>query len=1075
MTRNTKGSKSVLAAQDAILAPAKGRARSRKLSASDESESMVHKTRIKKSDGDSTLRSETGISSDHFTRDGFIERMEALRLHFAIMNRDLVVQYISQAALARLPGFAGYQGVNLGKHPSSKPEMVERFNRTFETGTHQQFKNFVPNDPALPKSLDLNILPMGEEIGVFFSDGDTAYEGAKPSPLVEERFLKLSDFMSTALLIVNQEFKITYWNKRAEEITGLKHFETLGQRACDIFPEIPMETVEQLRTALRDSLPFWVPRFSYTDARISGVYGLRAFPIEGELAILIVDKTSHVEAEERLRAGEERFRTLSENLSLALILVDSDRSVTYFNRMCETILHPFSTDSVIGMDLLNILPIHEEALNELLGAAESTDQEVRRRIDSIGERKGRIFDLRAFPVGDEVGLIIEDVTLRVTQAAELDRSNRILLDLYNNAPCGYLSVLPNNTIEQMNYRMAEWLGSDSQDRFAGENISQVLSATSYDYFESVIRTSGLESPITNVELEFIKDSGEILIGLVNALPIFDPILKHWYWRWTVVDVTELRAAQHQIEDSRLFTQLFNELGEAVLISDNTGRIIRANKAAERILGLSIDELTKLQHDSDIWRTVLDDGTPVPIQNLPAVRVLREKQPVTNLEIGVMRPDGSLTWILESAAPLYDLQGEVTGVIVTFPEVTGTVTQRHALKELNDTLAIERDRANESNRLKSSFLANMSHEIRTPMTAILGFSDILSSELVDKVSDQHQSFLRSINISGKRLLSLINDILDLSKIEAGRLELQAENVDLMIEIESTMMPLKFIAKQKGLELILARAQEKLFIRADRQRIGQVIMNIVSNAIKFTRSGSVTVRLSRNDHDQALIEVIDTGIGIHPDFLPYLFEEFRQEHSGQTREFGGTGLGLAISNRLVTMMGGSISVDSKTGEGSTFNILFPLLRPGTEINRAQFAAPIFSKPKGERIATATAGRKRVLVVEDNLETQRLLDVYLRAEYEVSRAMNAAEAIAQLTVEVPDLILMDVNLPDKDGLAVTAEIRAGSVAPNVPIVALTAFAMLGDRKRCMDAGCNDYLSKPATKREVMEIVQKTLAANA
>ncbi|HET6512090.1 MAG TPA: ATP-binding protein, partial [Candidatus Kapabacteria bacterium] len=610
------------------------------------------------------------------------------------------------------------------------------------------------------------------------------------------------------------------------------------------------------------------------------------------------------------------------------------------------------------------------------------------------------------------------------------------------------------------------------------NVEQLVTARSFDIFKRALTKAGLESPINNLELEFLRRSGETLIGLVNALPIFDPVLRFWYWRWTVIDVTELRAAQQQIEDSRLFSQLFNELGEAVLISDNRGRIMRANKAASRILGLTNEQLTSMTHDSLDWKVYLDDGTPVPPEGFPAVRALTERRPITNLELGVERPDGSMVWILASAAPLTGNQGDITGVILTFPEVSATVLQRQKLKELNDTLAVERDRANEANRLKSSFLANMSHEIRTPMTAILGFSDILSAELSGKVSEQHYTFLRSINVSGKRLLNLINDILDLSKIEAGRLELQYEELDVRQEIEASVAPLAFIAKQKGLALNILPSTERLAVKADRQRLNQVMTNIISNAIKFTRQGAITVKLESTDGKFAQIHIIDTGIGISDKFLPHLFEEFRQEHTGVTKEFGGTGLGLTISKRLVNMMGGSIDVTSQVGVGTSFILSFPLVTtPLTAFKPAVLSTPAFAPPpmNTHRSGKDNSGKSLVLVVEDNVETQRLLDVYLKQNYRVAAAMNANEAFDFIDRELPDVILMDVNLPGKDGLTITQEIRKGTQCPAVPIIALTAFAMTGDRQRCLDAGCNDYLSKPATKREVLEVIDRVMNAEA
>ncbi len=530
----------------------------------------------------------------------------------------------------------------------------------------------------------------------------------------------------------------------------------------------------------------------------------------------------------------------------------------------------------------------------------------------------------------------------------------------------------------------------------------------------------------------------------------------------------------------MFSELFDELGEAVLLSDRSGRIVRSNKAASRILRMSAEQLRQLTHDDPIWQAVLEDGTPVPISELPATKALRTGRPVSNMELGVVRPDGTLVWILESAAPVLNDHGEVTGIIVTFPDISVAVQQRQDLRELNEKFQRERDRANEANRLKSAFLANMSHEIRTPMTAILGFSDVLTGELAGKVSDHHYTFLRSINVSGRRLLTLLNDILDLSKIEAGRVDVEESELDVSAEVESCITPLIWIAKQKSLSMQIHLYPERLIIQGDRHRFGQVMTNIVSNAIKFTHNGSIIVRtLLREERGQpryVAIEVEDTGIGISKDFLPNLFEEFRQEHTGNAKEYGGTGLGLAISQRLVSKMHGSIQVRSKEGVGSVFSILFPLVALGRApvvIKKEEEETPVHAVPAAP--APLHQEGTHLLVVEDNLETQRLIDAYLKENYRLSFAANAQEVMDSIAREVPDLILMDVNLPGRDGLSITRDIRSGARCPRVPIVALTAFAMAGDRQKCLDAGCNEYISKPATRREVLGVVTRLLKEHA
>lgn len=1001
-----------------------------------------------------------------------ITLLESLGLAFAVFDQGLKFLYRSESLHNIVSGEAIGQKIDEAFQVAD--QVIAAYKETLETGKGHQIVGYRSPDERIKTKLNITTLKVQDYLLVLYetmSDSDVSRRQVYRS---EERFRKLSDSMSLALIMLDENLRVTYWNSRASELTGRSLEAVLRKSAREVFPTLAPELADQFMEAFEHRRSFSIDRIPYHDFNIRGIFSIRAFFVEDELAILIEDQTQQARSEERVRASEERFRSVSDNMSVAMVLIDTKRRVTYWNKACEATSKGIRVEDAKGKDALSVLPFREETLERLI----STASEGGERVRVFPEREGvqGTYDVRSFAVGNEVALLVEDVTLQVRQAAELDRSNHELLDLYHNAPCGYLSVLADGKIVRMNLKMAEWLGFDTHVIVEGENIHHILTEESRVRFEAEFGASGLESPLVNAELEFKRLSEGSFWGLVNAIPIYDAPSHNWYWRWTVIDITEQRAAQRQLEDSRLFNQLFNELGEAVLIANKEGQIIRANQSASRILGIPYESLTTYYIDSDIWKSVLDDGTPVETQNLPAVRALREKRPVTNLELGILRKDGSLAWILESAAPLFDSQGEIAGVIITFPEVTATVAQRQTLKDLNDRLGIERDRANEANRLKSSFLANMSHEIRTPMTAILGFSDILSNELINKVSEQHYTFLKSINVSGKRLLNLINDILDLSKIEAGRLELHNDELDLVIEVEAAVTPLVWIAKQKSLELRIDHVDGKLGVRADRQRFGQVLTNIIGNAVKFTRVGSITVTTKLLDGGIIEIKIVDTGIGISEDFLPHLFEEFRQEHTGVTREFGGTGLGLAISRRLVSLMGGTIAVESQENVGTTFTLTFPgtMLKSSFDASKiiapAKPAAPptpIVSLPTNE----PQVDKKLVLVVEDNAETQRLLEVYLKQQYKVAQAMNAGEVEQQLQKQIPDVILMDVNLPGKDGLSITQDIRSGVQCPSVPIVALTAFAMTGDRQRCIDAGCNDYLSKPATKREVLDVVSRML----
>ncbi|MFO0647561.1 MAG: ATP-binding protein [Polyangiales bacterium] len=389
-----------------------------------------------------------------------------------------------------------------------------------------------------------------------------------------------------------------------------------------------------------------------------------------------------------------------------------------------------------------------------------------------------------------------------------------------------------------------------------------------------------------------------------------------------------------------------------------------------------------------------------------------------------------------------------------------------LEALNRELAVARDAAEQGARARSDFLAVMSHEVRTPMNAVIGMTSLM---LDTQLSDEQRSFTETIRSSGEALLTLLNDALDYTKIEAGRVVLEALSFDPADEARQVVDLMRGAAHARGnsLRLTLDEALPSA-VRSDPGRIRQVLLNLVSNAVKFTRDGAVEVRVGARREGGRLwlvAAVSDTGIGIARESLAQLFQPFTQADASTTRRFGGTGLGLAISRRVASLLGGEVSVESEAGRGSTFTLRVPV-EPVTLSGEVPALAP--------RSASSVPGpRLRVLVAEDNAVNQKVITLMLeRMGHRVDVACNGAEALEALARAPYDAVLMDVQMPELDGVSAARRIRERERERRTPIIALTANADLNEERRCLDAGMDDFLAKPVRRERLQASLERLLS---
>ena len=436
-----------------------------------------------------------------------------------------------------------------------------------------------------------------------------------------------------------------------------------------------------------------------------------------------------------------------------------------------------------------------------------------------------------------------------------------------------------------------------------------------------------------------------------------------------------------------------------------------------------------------------------------------------IEFRTIGTDGRVRWLEDKGRVFRDPQGRPTHVLGTVMDVT----QRRCSAEW---LAQARDAAESANRAKSNFLANMSHEIRTPLAAIVGMVELMQQ---GAVSPEQRNQLQTLATAAESLLTLINDILDISKIEAGKLELEAVPFDLRLLVNDVVGVLGLPAQRKGLSLrVEVDGTLPAALVGDAGRLRQVLLNLVGNAIKFTSSGEVALRVeeTRGLEPGPLcplrFTVRDTGVGIPDDKLDRIFKPFEQADESTSRMHGGTGLGLTISARLVERMGGRLTVCSEVGRGTTFS--FQIALPVAESGAAEPGR--FGSPATASRAPSAAPALHVLLAEDNPVNQQVLSLLLKkAGHRVTVADNGRKALEAVGQEKFDLILMDVQMPEMDGLRCTRLIRAHekAVGGHVPIVAVTANALQGERQRCLGAGMDEYLTKPVRGRDLYGLIDR------
>ena len=798
-----------------------------------------------------------------------------------------------------------------------------------------------------------------------------------------------------------------------------------------------------------------------------------------KVIVTTVDITKRKQIEDALRESEEKYRLFFENSMDAILLTAPNGRIYAANpAACKMFERTEAEICVLGRD--GLVNTHDPRYSALLAeralAGKATGEMTMFRKDGSPfpvEISSAVFEVNQDIVRSS--MIIRDTTERKLAEEKVRQKDIEFRKLSANVP-------------DLIFQFTRRPDGTYHVPIASEGIRNIFGCTPEDVLEDF-------SPIARVI--YAEDSNRVIHDIENSarnLSFFTCEFRvdlpgkgiRWIysrsspeqladgsvtWYGFNTDITERKNAEEVLRKSEdRFRSLFENAPVGVLLADPLGKVLEVNPTALEILGSPSAEATR-KINILTFPPLIQAGISADIQNcLTNARLLTSEHPYTSKW-------GKSIELNLRFAPLLDAEGKVVLLQILIEDVTARKHAEEMVLEYATTLETRvEERTAElvrANRAKDEFLANMSHELRTPLNGILGFSETLLEEIRGTLNERQKQSVQIIHSSGEHLLGLINDILDVSKIESGMFELLTERVIVNDICRSSLNFIKQLAGKKSIHVEYKLDPAASTLVADPKRLKQILVNLLNNAVKFTpEMGKIVLEVTADAKAELMrFSVTDTGIGISTEDQKKLFQPFVQVDSSLSRQYEGTGLGLMLVKKLVEMHNGTVELSSQPEQGSCFSFTLPWSQ---EIqDRKRPALPLSAEGEArpnQDVETAVPGK--ILLAEDNENNVFMIRDYLEYfGYELIIAHDGREAVLKAEQTLPDLILMDVQMPTLNGLEATLLLRADPRFAAVPIIAFTAFAMPGDRERCLAAGMNDYLSKPVNLKELHQMIGNLL----
>lgn len=892
------------------------------------------------------------------------------------------------------------------------------------------------------------------------------------------------------------------WSEGIWELLGLEpSSEALGvQPWIDlIHPDDRERTLQNLEAAFADAEDYYDEfRILQPDGSVRWLasQGKLIRDLDGQVERLLginIDIGDRKRVEEALENNLAQLEAVLYHMTEGLIVLDPQGNILMMNPAALT-MHEFSSIEETRQPISVLAPLFEawDSEGQFLDLADwpicravagETFSGRRLQIRRVDTGRRWVAQYGGTSVRNKAGeailaiVIISDVTAQhEVEEALRAHAERLSLALTASNMGDWLWDAQTDLVT-FSERSAEIFGIPVEPSLTWAELSERLHEDDRDRTRLAVEQAIANHSDYDVEYRVLQPDGTVRWVAAKGRAQYDVAGQALRMRGVVQDVSDRKQAETEIAllnqdlQNRVdeLQTLFDVIPIGILISQDVEfKRVQANPACAEILGISKNgnasatppEGTPPYKIFQNGKQIAPDETPLRYAAIHGVVVERA-------EVDILRYDGTLFNLFGYAAPLFDIQGKPRGAIAAFLDITERKRAEAEREQLLERERVAREAAETANRVKDEFLAVLSHELRTPLNPILGWTQMLRTGLMD--AEKTAIALETIERNVKLQTQLIEDLLDISRILQGKLTLHVVPVDLATVIAAAAETVRLAAEAKSIQMQMWIEPAVGQVMGDPNRLQQVIWNLLSNAVKFTPAeGQICVRLERVDTN-AQIQVSDTGMGISAEFLPYVFETFRQADGTTTRRFGGLGVGLSIVRHITEMHGGSVqAVSSGENQGATFTVRLPLMQPTLPANSPDLLVPDAVDLSGLNI----------LVVDDEPDTRDLISFVLgQSGAQVTPVGSGREVLEILGQQVPDLLVCDIGMPEMDGYELIRQIRSGAIAlaQQVPAIALTAYAGEFNQQRAIEAGFQQHLAKPVEPQALVKTVMGLMQANA